>query len=315
MKYIIFDYLDIFTALKCLEIDIIFTDEMIWKRKALQYNSKRRKDKSWAERCKYIAQKKYCDDCQLPLGKKFKIFFNGISLCFKCLKTTIKFIFIDECDIRFKYMLEPVDYKDIESINAPNLKCKPIKISIKQTYYNENDIIKKFCDKYNIQKNEVSDKIEKLKNEKKEQQDLIERAWIAEKKKREMILSNELNKYKLQLRSDSKLCNGYINGTLNKYQWTVQTIVTRMCEVKFLFDYCNMAYYLNRVHQNARKYNEYRYKYRNDDDDDDEEEDDDDDDDDDDDKYRDNSQELFDEAEIMALRNHCGKYPQQWPWL
>lgn len=47
-----------------------------------------------------------------------------------------------------------------------------------------------------------------------------------------------LNKYKLQLREDSKLCQGYIDGTIK--DWTIDQIVERMCQMRFLYEYCDM---------------------------------------------------------------------------
>jgi hypothetical protein len=111
-----------------------------------------------------------------------------------------------------------------------------------------------------------------------------------EREPRKIELVAALEKNGLVLRYDSKLCLGYINGTIGN-EWTIPKIVQRMCQVKYLFDYCNMKRYLDREHAN-RRYREYS--------------------DSDDDYYR---QSPFEVAEGRALASRYGKFPDQWPWL
>ena len=53
---------------------------------------------------------------------------------------------------------------------------------------------------------------------------------------RKNILVAELAKMKLELRSDSKLCQLYIN----RGSEDIKYVVRRMCEMKYLFEYCNL---------------------------------------------------------------------------
>lgn len=52
--------------------------------------------------------------------------------------------------------------------------------------------------------------------------------------------------YNLKMRSDSTLCKKYIDGTLDK-EWTHEKVAHKMCEMKYLFDYCNMRQELYQV--------------------------------------------------------------------
>lgn len=106
----------------------------------------------------------------------------------------------------------------------------------------------------------------------------------------------------LEFRDDSKLYKGYINGDLNtghtrdKTMWTLDTVIHRMSQVKYLFDHCNMAHELNNYwnslsdeyehlkHQ-ARRHN-YSFTYTK----------------------------PFDMAEKHCLKRY-GQYPTEWPWL
>lgn len=293
-KYVIFDYLDMISALKCLDVDPIFNDEKIWKNKALQYDSKRRKNKSWILRCKDIAENKICNDCGIEVKGKSRIFF-GIAMCKDCIKTTTKFKFIQNCNVYPKYMLDFSLYTHFPSCIIKHAK-----------FYNEYDIIKLFCRKYNVQEDEINNKVIELKKEwerrekeKQRQELLVREAREKERSERRTKLVNELNKYDLQLRADSKLCHGFIDGNLNEGNWTVETIAVRMCEVRYLFNYCNMSHYLGEAFDTYR-----RPRYYSDDDSCDDSSG----------EYYD-SKEIFYIAETKALKKKNGKYPNKWPWL
>jgi len=59
-------------------------------------------------------------------------------------------------------------------------------------------------------------------------------------------LKTELKRYGCEFREDSNLCKKYVDGTLEE-SWDMDKIVTRMCEMKFLFEYTNFAQYYNSV--------------------------------------------------------------------
>jgi hypothetical protein len=59
---------------------------------------------------------------------------------------------------------------------------------------------------------------------------------------REIKLRKALSDMGLSYRYDSKLCGKYIIGTLGK-DWTLDKVVNRMCEVKYLYEYTPMKSY------------------------------------------------------------------------
>ena len=98
-------------------------------------------------------------------------------------------------------------------------------------------------------------------------------------------LTEKLSAVGLQLRADSKLCSGYIDATIT---YDIDTVVDRMCQMKYLFDYCD----LNKYIQIAKKErNELWRDFRERDD-----------------------EPLLDAAERMVLEE-IGTYPVKWPWL
>jgi hypothetical protein len=56
---------------------------------------------------------------------------------------------------------------------------------------------------------------------------------------RRHVLMRELSKYGLHLRSDSQLCNEYIEYGEDAQYNDVNTIVSKMCEAHFFHFYCN----------------------------------------------------------------------------
>ena len=80
-----------------------------------------------------------------------------------------------------------------------------------------------------------------------------ERAKLLHNKRKNELI-DALKKYKLSLRSDSKLCEKYIQSGIRGIGMSIDDIVERMAEMKYLFDYCNMRknnklYLLHRNYQ------------------------------------------------------------------
>jgi len=101
---------------------------------------------------------------------------------------------------------------------------------------------------------------------------------------RKTNLIKKLKELGLTLRNDSKLCTEYINGTLK--DWTVEQIAHRMCQMKYLFDYCDMSQCLEQASKEQN--DELTAGYFPD-------------------------MTVFDQAEYIALKNK--KYPTIFPWI
>jgi hypothetical protein len=158
--------------------------------------------------------------------------------------------------------------------------------------YSKADIIELFCAKYGIEsKNEkdIQEKILELDNKKNNMLNKMKEKRTNKHLNRKNMLIKELNNYGLELRDDSNLCKLYIEGRAEKEGWTLDKIIKRLCEVRYLFDYCHISEYFEEAKQNQREEIEAGY-------------------------FPDCS--LFDEAEYLALMNTSSKkYPDRWPWL
>lgn len=100
-----------------------------------------------------------------------------------------------------------------------------------------------------------------------------------ERTKRKIELSEKLNKMKLELRNDSYFCNSYIYN--NRYN--VDDVVNKMCEAKYLHEYCDIK----------AIYTHYNFDY-----------------------YYDGEKLSKEEANKLALRRTKLKtFPIKFPWL
>jgi len=161
-------------------------------------------------------------------------------ICKDCLKLD-KYTLIYKTYVNEKYFINTDDhdldeyYKRVFGNNG--------------TMYILSDILKIFCDKHGL---DINDK-ESINNKKSE---LFEqKRQQIENKKNNLVgkisgrtlrrerLEKGLYKYGLTLRNDSKLCAGYINGTIK--DWTVKKIVHRMCEMKYLYEYCKIDNFMD----------------------------------------------------------------------
>ena len=75
---------------------------------------------------------------------------------------------------------------------------------------------------------------------------------LKETKIRKKNLQDALKNRGLVLRSDSNLCKGYIDKK-DFEEWTLEMVVQRMAEMKYLFEYCNMR---NKIKQLRNEYDD-----------------------------------------------------------
>jgi len=101
---------------------------------------------------------------------------------------------------------------------------------------------------------------------------------------RRALLEYKMKEKKLEIRDDSKLCQGYIDGSIKT---DVNSVVGRMCQVKYFYEYCDSDKYFALARKSQAE--ELRAGY-----------------------YPDCT--VFEEAEMMAMHDKGG-YPKIWPWL
>lgn len=146
-------------------------------------------------------------------------------------------------------------------------------------YYTMLDVETIAAKKHGAPANEVKSVIEQIR------QDRMKRCTETKEKRmrlRSDMLKQALNQMGVQLRSDSTYCKGYINGDVKD---PIDTIVNRMCQMKYLYEYCNMDECKEEVYLSYK--DEYIEPF-----------------------------EISDEAERLALERYSnGKFPKIFPWL
>jgi hypothetical protein len=233
-----------------------------------------------------ILKKKICDECEEE-GETVKLTpALGVNLCSDC-KELSKYTLICKSIAKKEYYLTEKELEEIESFTAQNPHYKS---GSEMTLFRESDIQEAFCEKYNVEDIDgINDKKEELEEERKEKSIRIKAGKANKKINRRIELIEALDSFDLKLREDSKLCQGYIDGTIT--DWSIPQIVNRMCQMKYLYDYCDMDSAYEEARENQIE--EFNAGY-----------------------FPDCS--LFDEAELIALKNkghkEC-KYPNKWPWM
>ena len=209
-------------------------------------------------------------------------------VCIHCNKLD-KYTLITKTNAKLNYFLTEDDLDD------DNLKYYEGKIGYgPATYFTIYDIKYKLCNKHNVNINECDNLVNKLINDKKHRKE--ERRikgnenFELQRNKRKDILVNALHKAGLELRSDSQLCSKYITDDFTTKQSPdiVDKIVKRMCQMKYLYDYCHMEECKDKIYEERNKYRNSEY-------------------------YEFSS--ISDDAELMALDKYSNsKYPTIFPW-
>jgi hypothetical protein len=150
----------------------------------------------------------------------------------------------------------------------------------------EQDVKDLFCMKHQITPDQIDDKLEVLEKKKSDRIEKIDKNREIKRSKRKKELKSALREIGLELRADSKLCQGYIDGTITN--WDVDGIVERMAQMKYLYEYANMEHYLKKAERAQAEELEAGYIP---------------------------DIPVFTQAEDYALKKTGGKYPKKWPWL
>ena len=115
----------------------------------------------------------------------------------------------------------------IRELNRHNYKYED-NMGLCELYINSVDMsMKYFIELYETQRNEIQQKMQRKKN-------LIEK----------------LKEKKLELRSDSYYCNSYINYDM----YSIDIVIQKMCEAKFIHEYCNIKKAYDIFYNNKYKY-------------------------------------------------------------
>ena len=198
-------------------------------------------------------------------------------LCKDCSQLK-KFVLISKTNAIKDYLLVEEDLEEIEVYKGRRAYGRG-----EAEFYLQEKIIELASSKYDTEPNNIDDKIEEIKLEKKNER---YEKYRMNKNIRKDRLKKHLEKAGLELRNDSTLCRKYID---NEDNLTIKPIVNRMCQMKYLFEYCNMDECKDEAYEEYSEAKKNGY-------------------------YLDSS--VFDIAEEIALRKYSnGKYPAVFPWL
>ena len=194
-----------------------------------------------------VSKSKNCIECiSNNISNKASLYTKlKLILCSPCRQLD-KYTLITKTKSKTEYLLNDEDLIGLVSISAK------ITYGI-ATYYKKLDLIDKACCKFNTTPNELTTTINNIKNDKdykkeEKKKKRIEKETINKNiRKDKLILA--LQNAGLELRSDSVLCQTYIDGKCdnkknsnnsNNNNTTIEKIVKRMCQMKYLYEYCHM---------------------------------------------------------------------------
>lgn len=228
-----------------------------------------------------------CAECKKTCCKTLRLNpFYDVRLCPTCEE-------LDEYKIYFKtaakqkFFLTDKDLADCPCVEKPHHTYNSIMV-----FYSYLDLCDIFAAKYNVNagnKAAIEDMIETLEQKKSDRKEKLLRAKRQAQAARKKELVALLKTKRLELRADSKLCENYIKGENDDY-WTPRRIVRRMCQMKYLYEYCNYKKHLNNAYEECR----YDYDFR--------------------------GRERIDYIESIAEENALKSvglkdWPTKWPWL
>jgi hypothetical protein len=229
---------------------------------------------------------KNCIECGEKKTRKDRA--RPIYLCDLC-STTDKYKLLYKTDIKNQYLMTEDELEDYECYIVKGRRGYP-----DMTMYKISDVKDIFCMNYTIDRNDnvaIENKINELQADKQkkslDRKEKINKRKMEISEKRKTKLVKVLKSYDLKLRDDSKLCNGYIDGTIT--DWGVDQIVQRMCQMKYLYDYCHMNDCYDEAYEDQQEELEAGY-------------------------FPDCT--VIEQAELVALDKYSGNaYPNVWPWM
>lgn len=221
-------YLSTNDLYSCLEarMDIFFSKyNDYWKPKCkkLLLTNKKINPISWGIAYVKIVNR-ICFDCsKRTINTNY---FFKIPICFQCQKINPILTMITKTTAKTNYFLND---NDLKSINYFETKNPYYSSGYNMRLYLKSDVDKLVNEKYgdnldNMKQEKESKKITRIRNKKMKCQE------------RRSDLVYKLSEVGLKIRSDSRLCDNYINGTLSK-DWKLEDVVEMCCLMNWLYNY------------------------------------------------------------------------------
>lgn len=220
---------------------------------------------------------KICEVCMEEDGKIFKIF--GMRLCDQCRELPA-YTLICKTTAKKQYHLTDKEISGLVtySVANPHFRSASEMILIKLR-----DVLEFLCQKYNCDLSQAMVLLANNGQKREQKKQKMAQTREINRNQRKSELVDAMNQYHLVIRSDSKLCEGYIDGTIKN--WTLPQIVERMCQMKYLYEHTNFSDEYDSVRKDMYYYGDYP-----------------------------SSEEIFDTAEHNIL-SKCGGYPKIYPWM
>ena len=175
-----------------------------------------------------------CIECLVKKGSMRSK--TNLMLCKDCVKID-KYKLISTTNAKNMYYLKDIDLDDLYDMPGHTGYGYGI-------YYYLEDIKNTACAKHNTDREHLDEVIRKLSDDKsfcvqaRNDRSVEKRNRSIENRKTNLI--NALREAGLELRNDSKLCAKYISGEIKGGDKELPNIVNRMCQMKYLYDYCHM---------------------------------------------------------------------------
>ena len=217
-----------------------------------------------------------CEVCNRKT-KCINYFYNN-RICRSCEKDNDKYKTITKTTAKKEYFLNDDDLEKIDclEVNNPHYSC-----ASSMKLYCVNQVIKLADEKYKSS----FDQVKREKEEKRKIRQRNKKIKLKEKEnnenKRRQELQQALFKYDLKIREDSRLCQGYIDGSIN---WELTNVVKMCCEMHWLYNYTD---YRSQIDKEIKE-NKNIFEYFN-----------------------------FEEIESDVRSDVINKlgYPDTWPWM
>jgi hypothetical protein len=268
LRYVLFDYLDLDTAFKVSKIFKYNNEKKMWHNKAHQYQC------NDFNACHNVL-KGLCGLCYLERGHYSN--FYKFKICPTC-RVLPEYKTLEINDIRDYYLLKD---KELYALNQiynydSNYKPRPANDAMGGgLLFLEKDILQICYKKYNTDKENLQKELERLRSLKIEAS-LKKTAERENKKKATAIKYNEdlrlaLIKYKITAQDEEQ----YSVYNYGYHYYIPEGYVIRICQIKYLFEYCDIKRKLDINHD----------------------------------------EETFEMAENYVLSKIGNKYPSIFPWL
>jgi DNA repair protein len=172
--------------------------------------------------------------------------FYNYHICSSCRREIPKYKLITKTTCKKEFCLSEKDLTGLDHVLSTNPYYRS---SAPMMLFLESDIKEYAYDKYGG--------VDGLQNKLKKRQESLEKRRQTKKNVREnrkFEIQQELAMRGMNVRNDSKLCQGYINNTLDS-RWTLEKVVDMMIEMKWLYEYTDYQQELDKQMNSYARHN------------------------------------------------------------